>query len=118
MVLLEGERFYGFEHFGFEGVVREAARFASRVWHESHHHISGRLMRVVERVAGPIPGDINQDGQVTAADVGLLRAYLAGFPVDICYYSADVNRDGLVTAADVGLLRAYLAGFPVALGAK
>ena len=62
-----------------------------------------------------IPGDVNRDGQVTAADVGMLRAYLAGFPVDICRQAADVNGDGRITAADVGLLRAYLAGFPVVL---
>ena len=61
-------------------------------------------------------GDVNRDGQVTAADVGLLRAYLAGFPVDICREAADVNNDGQITAADVGLIRAYLAGFPVTLG--
>ena len=61
-------------------------------------------------------GDVNRDGQVTAADVGLLRAYLAGFPVDICLVAADVTQDGQITAADVGLLRAYLAGFPVRLG--
>ena len=61
-------------------------------------------------------GDVNRDGQVTAADVGMLRAYLAGFPVDICLVAADVTQDGQVTAADVGLLRAYLAGFPVRLG--
>ena len=66
--------------------------------------------------ARPIPGDVNRDWQVTAADVGLLRAYLAGFPVEICREAADVNNDGQITAADVGLLRAYLAGFPVRLG--
>ena len=63
-----------------------------------------------------IPGDVNGDGQVTAADVAILRAYLAGFPVDICRYAADVNSDGQITAADLALLRAYLAGFPVTLG--
>ena len=63
-----------------------------------------------------VPGDANSDGVVTAADVGIIRAYLAGFPVDICLYAADVNGDGQVTAADIGLIRAYLAGFPVVLG--
>jgi len=63
-----------------------------------------------------IPGDVNDDGQVSAADVSLLRAYLAGFPVAICMYAADVNGDGQITAADLALVRAYLAGFPVTLG--
>jgi len=62
-----------------------------------------------------IPGDVNGDGVVTAADVGLLRAYLAGFPVEIIRAAADVNGDGEITMADVGLIRAYLAGFPVEL---
>ena len=62
-----------------------------------------------------IPGDVDDNGYVTAADVGILRAYLAGFPVTINYANADVNADGAVTAADVGLIRAYLAGFPVEL---
>ena len=61
-------------------------------------------------------GDVNRDGLVTAADVGLLRAYLAGFPVDIDHAAADVTRTGNISAADVGMLRAYLAGFPIELG--
>ena len=61
-------------------------------------------------------GDVNGDGIITAADVGLLRAYLAGFPVEINRAATDVNLDGDITAADLGLLRAYLAGFPVVLG--
>ena len=63
-----------------------------------------------------IPGDVNRDGEVTAADVGMLRAYLAGFPVDICKRAADVTGTGNITAADLGMIRAYLAGFPVVLG--
>jgi len=62
-----------------------------------------------------IPGDVDNNGYVTAADVGILRAYLAGFPVTINHANADVNADGAVTAADLGLIRAYLAGFPVEL---
>ena len=62
-----------------------------------------------------IPGDVNRDGVITAADVGMLRGYLAGFDVDICAEAADVNADGAVTAADLGLIRAYLAGHPVTL---
>ena len=62
-----------------------------------------------------IPGDVNNDGVITAADVGLLRAYLAGFPTTINRQAADVNADGQLTAADIALLRAYLASFPVTL---
>ena len=74
------------------------------------------VMPATARADDFIFGDVNGDGAVTAADVGLLRAYLAGFPVDINRAAADVNRDGVISAADVGLIRAYLAGFPVVLG--
>ena len=63
-----------------------------------------------------LPGDVNGDGTITAADVGRLRAYLAGFPVDIVRENADITGTGTITAADVGMLRAYLAGFDVVLG--
>jgi len=62
-----------------------------------------------------IPGDVNGDGVVTAADVALLRAYLAGHTVDICPIAANVTGSGTLSAADVALLRAYLAGHPVEL---
>ena len=62
-----------------------------------------------------IPGNVTGSGRVTAADVAMLRAYLAGYPVDIIREAADVNGDGFITAADVALIRAYLAGYPVTL---
>ena len=62
-----------------------------------------------------IPGNVTGSGTVSAADVAMLRAYLAGYPVDIIREAADVNGDGQITAADVALLRAYLAGSPVTL---
>jgi len=62
-----------------------------------------------------IPGDVDGNDTVTAADVALLRAYLAGHPVTICQVAANVTGDGQITAADVALLRAYLAGHPVEL---
>ena len=62
-----------------------------------------------------IPGNVTGSGRISAADVGMLRAYLAGFPVDIIREAADVNGDGQISAADLGLIRAYLAGFPVVL---
>ena len=62
-----------------------------------------------------IPGNVTRSGRVTAADVAMLRAFLAGFDVNICLIAADVNADGRVTAADLALIRAYLAGFDVVL---
>ena len=72
---------------------------------------------VTQPISNIIPGNVTGSGAVSAADVGMLRAYLAGFPVNIIREAADVNGDGQITAADVGLLRAYLAGFPVVLQA-
>ena len=62
-----------------------------------------------------IPGNVTGSGTVSAADIGALRAYLAGFPIAIIREAADVNADGTITAADLGLIRAYLAGFPIEL---
>ena len=51
----------------------------------------------------PCPGDIDEDGEVTAADLGLLIGAwgVCGDPTDC---AADLNGDGEVTAADLGLL--------------
>ena len=51
----------------------------------------------------PCLGDINDDGEVTAADLGLLIGAwgVCGDPDDC---AADLNDDGEVTAADLGLL--------------
>ena len=61
-----------------------------------------------------ILGNVTGSGTVSAADVARLRAYLAGYSVEIIREAADVNGDGRITAADVALIRAYLAGYNVA----
>lgn len=55
---------------------------------------------------GFLPGDINGDGQVTQADVELLRAYLAGRQtlVGSQIQAADITGDGRVAEADLALL--------------
>ena len=60
-----------------------------------------------------ILGDVTGTGVVTAADVAMLRAYLAGYPVEIVREAADITGSGSITAADIAMLRAYLAGYPV-----
>ena len=51
----------------------------------------------------PCPSDLNGDGEVTAADLGLLIGAWGpcGDPTDC---PGDINGDGEVTAADLGLL--------------
>jgi hypothetical protein len=67
-------------------------------------------------VATVIPGDVNGDGRVTAADLLLLSMYLAGHDVVICREAADITGTGTITSADLMLLSMYLAGHPVILG--
>ena len=62
-----------------------------------------------------IPGNVTNSGNLSAADIGMMRAYLAGFPVEMNRRAGDVDNSGTLTAADLGLIRAYLAGFPVEL---
>ena len=66
-------------------------------------------------VISRIPGDTNDDGKISAADVLRLRKYLAGMEVEINLLNADVTGDGKVSAADVLRLRKYLAGMDVVL---
>ena len=61
-------------------------------------------------------GDINNDGEVNAKDVTMLRRYLAGGwdeefeEVAFDWIATDCNGDGEVDAKDVTRLRRYLAG--------
>ena len=66
-------------------------------------------------VISRIPGDTNDDGKISAADVLRLRKYLAGMEVEINLSNADVTGDGKVSAADVLRLRKYLAGMDAVL---
>lgn len=52
------------------------------------------------------PGDIDNDGQVTAIDAGLLRKHLLGTGTlsGEALKAADVNKDGTVDALDLSLI--------------
>ena len=63
----------------------------------------------------PFYGDIDRDGVIDAADVTLLRRYIASGNCpdfaeanEIIELYADVNADGTIDAADVSLLRQHL----------
>lgn len=62
-----------------------------------------------------VPGDVNLDGSVNAADVTLLYdILLGGMPLDDeLSILADVNHDGSVTSADVTTLYDIILGFYV-----
>lgn len=71
----------------------------------------GKVLKTVKKQVG-IPGDINGDGKVTTADVGLANSHakgvklLTGDKFDI----ADVNNDGKVSTADVGMINSHAKG--------
>ena len=58
-------------------------------------------------------GDVNGDGEIDAADAGLISRYDAGFITLTAeqLLAGDVNNDGEVDAADAGLISRYDAGF-------
>jgi hypothetical protein len=81
---------------------------------------------VIRTAATAGKGDVDGDGVIDAADITLLRRYIAAedkkafldanprFNID----NADVNGDGVIDANDVALLRRYVAGFNVTLGGE
>ena len=66
-------------------------------------------------VISRIPGDTNDDGKISAADVLRLKKYLAGMEVEINLLNADVTGDGKVSAADLLRLKKYFAGMDAVL---
>lgn len=56
-------------------------------------------------------GDLNDDGNVNAKDITLLRRYVSGdYNVTVNTNAADVNKDGNINAKDITLLRRYISG--------
>lgn len=57
-------------------------------------------------------GDINNDGNISTADVGLANAHAKGTKLlnNEQFKRGDVNKDGIVSTADVGLINAYAKG--------
>ena len=58
-------------------------------------------------------GNVNGDGNINLADLGLLQQYLAGWTVTIDEEAADVTGDGEVNSEDLALLQKYFAGWHV-----
>lgn len=68
----------------------------------------------------PLPGgeltleqiDINGDGKITTADVGLVNAHVKGTRQlsGEALVKADINKDGIVSTADVGIINACAKG--------
>ena len=54
-------------------------------------------------------GDINSDGKVTTADVGMANSHAKGIKLltDYQFVCADVTKDGAITTADVGRINSH-----------
>lgn len=57
-------------------------------------------------------GDINGDGKVSTADVGLANSHAKGVKAltDYDFACGDVNRDGKISTADVGMINSHAKG--------
>lgn len=58
-------------------------------------------------------GDLNGDGKVGAADLTLMRRYIAGYYTGISAKDADLDGDGKVGAADLTIIRRMIAGYEI-----
>lgn len=59
---------------------------------------------------GTLWGDANGDGNITAADVLIIRKYIAGQSISLQEKLCDVNQDSKITSADVLTIRKHIAG--------
>lgn len=66
-------------------------------------------------VGDRLPGDANDDGDVTTRDAMLILQKIAGFEVTLNESNADCNADGDVTTRDAMLILQQIAGFEVTL---
>lgn len=90
---------FGWAMRGNENVLETAKKFESR----ESADVAKRPLLTVNYTPGtpPVPGDLNNDGKVDGADLGILLASWgqAG--------AADLNVDGTVNGGDLGLLLGY-----------
>jgi hypothetical protein len=90
---------------------------------EDVNPFSGRMMAIAERFV--LFGDVDGDGVIDAADITLLRRWIAAenkwlFEQENPRFNIDnarvLGQSGDPGAADVARLRQYIAGFNVPLG--
>ncbi len=60
-------------------------------------------------------GDVDDDGEITNKDLGMLMRYINGWEIEINELAADVDRDGEITNRDLGILQRYINGWDVEL---
>lgn len=62
--------------------------------------------------SGRLLGDVNKDGKISTADVGLANSHAKGTKTlsGEDFEAADVNNDGKITTADVGRINSHVKG--------
>jgi hypothetical protein len=73
-------------------------RLALRAWDANGTYVDSERVTLEVRVGPAIAGDLNGDGIVTGADLGILLGQWGGAG------SGDLNGDGIVNGADLGML--------------
>ena len=71
----------------------------------------GNVLKTVKKSDGLL-GDVNNDGEITTADVGLANSHAKGIRTltDEQFARADVNGDGQISTADVGRINSHAKG--------
>jgi RHS repeat-associated protein len=108
---------YGWYVFNAHGDVVQLADNDGKITRNYDYDPYGNQRGNSEFLPRPNYGDVNGDGIITAADVTLLRRYIAAdckitFLAETPNFilaNADVNGDGVIDNADVDLLRAHIA---------
>ncbi len=69
----------------------------------------GSDCKITVEAAQGILGDVDDDGDVDATDLGELKLYLAGYDKQLAR-GADMNEDGSINTSDLSLLKLKLSG--------
>lgn len=83
--------------------------YAVKITSAKGAEVTADICRVTDVCAAGLPGDVNADGQVSAADaVSLLRWLLVQNQTLPAWKNADLNADGRLTSADFARLKQML----------
>lgn len=68
----------------------------------------GEVAKWTFEVDATTPGDANEDGNVSVADLSFIASYVLGDHADINEANADVNGDGQISVADLSALASII----------
>ncbi len=95
----------------YTGSWREAEDYVFLIRQLELLDADGNVLKTVKKSDG-LRGDVNNDGKISTADVGLANAYAKGTNTltDDQFARADVNGDGKISTADVGMINSHAKG--------